>query len=75
MSPISRMESVLYIVHAKFVPPFMTLTFGDHYLHNCVVDSGAESNIMPLKLMRQLGLKISVPSDEICGFNASTPTC
>ena len=39
-------------------PPFyLSLIIGDKLVHNCMVDSGATSSVMPKKLVDQLGLK------------------
>jgi len=35
---------------------FMTLDVNEYILHNCMLDTGASSNVMPLNVMRQLGL-------------------
>lgn len=72
--PVHYPSPVLYSNHQGFVSPFLvTLIFGDRYLHNCVVDSGVESNAMPLKLMKWLGLKINAPCGEISGVNDNAP--
>lgn len=40
---------------------FVTMEMGDLLLHNCMVDSGAASNITRLTMMEQLGLQITHP--------------
>lgn len=35
-----------------------------------MLDSGASANIMPLTVMKQLGLNISRPYKRVCGFNS-----
>jgi len=42
-------------------PFFMTLDVNDYILHNCMMDTGASTNVMPLSVMRQLGLQITRP--------------
>ena len=43
-------------------PPFyVSLVFHDLLLHNCMLDSGASHNLMPLSVMEQLGLQITRP--------------
>lgn len=40
--------------------PFMlTLDINKFLLHNCMLDSGDSANIMPLKVMKKLGLNIT----------------
>jgi hypothetical protein len=47
-----------------FVPPFL-LTFEvfNQNLHNCLVDSGASSNVMPLDIYNKLGI-VPLKSDK-----------
>jgi hypothetical protein len=40
--------------HAPF---FITLMINNLLLHNCMLDYGASTNVMALKVMNQLGLK------------------
>lgn len=44
------------------------------YLHNCVVDSRVELNVMPLRLMMKLWLQINSPCYEIFGLDTNLPT-
>ena len=39
-------------------------------LHNCVLDSGASSNVMTKKVMEQLNLKITRPYHNVCSIDA-----
>ena len=40
-----------------FVPPFyISLLLHDFTLHNCMLDSGASHNLMPLSFMKELNL-------------------
>jgi hypothetical protein len=60
-------EDLPIILHAenidrksgKNAPFFISLLINDFTLHNCMLDSGASTNIMPLRVMQQLGLEIS----------------
>ena len=39
-------------------PPFyVTIIIGKHLVHNCMIDSGATSSVMPKKIVDQLGIK------------------
>lgn len=37
---------------------FMTFLINGKYVNNCMIDSGAAINIMPMGVMRELGLKV-----------------
>ncbi|KAH9291178.1 hypothetical protein KI387_043631, partial [Taxus chinensis] len=39
-------------------PFFTTLVIKDKLLHNCMFDSGASCNVMPLEVMNELGIKV-----------------
>jgi len=51
-------------------PFLLTLAINDLFLHNCMLDLGASTNIMPLTVMKQLGLSITWPYKRVCGFNS-----
>jgi hypothetical protein len=53
--------------HAPF---FISLVVNDLLLHNCMLDSGASTNVMSLKVMNQLGLKITRPYRNVCGIDS-----
>jgi hypothetical protein len=60
-SPNLEEEDPLIIIHTmnhdKGHPPFfITLIVNYFLLHNCMLDSGAFTNVMSLKVMNQLGL-------------------
>jgi hypothetical protein len=44
----------------------------DFILHNCMLDSGASSNVMTKKVMEQLNLRISRPYHNICAMDSKT---
>lgn len=37
---------------------YLSLHMGNDILHNCMLDSWASTNVMPLSVMRQLGLEV-----------------
>jgi hypothetical protein len=39
-------------------------------LNNCMLDSGASTNVMSLKVMEQLGLKTTRPYGNVCGIDS-----
>lgn len=49
----------------------LTLAINDLFLHNYMLDSGASANIMPLNIMKQLGLNITRPYKKVSGFNST----
>jgi hypothetical protein len=53
--------------HAPF---FITLVVNNLLLHNCMLDSGASTNVMSLKVMDQLGLKTTRPYRNVCGIDS-----
>jgi hypothetical protein len=63
---------VQYDGHPHF---FMTLLINNKCLNNCMLDSGASANMMSLKVMEQLGLQVTRPYRNVCGFESrSIPT-
>jgi hypothetical protein len=51
-------------------PFFMTLIMKNKSLNNCMLDTGVGANIMPSKFMQQLGLKVTRPYNNVCGFES-----
>jgi hypothetical protein len=49
---------------------FMTLTINNKYLNNCMLDIGVGANMMSLKVMQQMGLKVTRPYRNVCGFES-----
>jgi ribonuclease HI len=54
----------------KNQPFFLSLLVNNHLLHNCMLDSGASSNVMTKKVMEQLNLRISRPYHNICAMDS-----
>lgn len=57
---------VVFGPHVEDLDPYTTpfyviLVIHDLLLHNCMLDSGALQNLMPLIVMEQLGLEITRP--------------
>ena len=53
------------------VPPFyISLHINDLMLHNCMLDPEASTNVMPLTVMNQLGLKVTRPYRKVCGIDS-----
>jgi hypothetical protein len=51
-------------------PFFMTLTMNNKYINNCMLDTGASANMTSLKAMQQMGLKVTRPYKNVCGFES-----
>jgi hypothetical protein len=56
----------------KNLPFYLSLLVNDKVLHNCMLDSGAISNVMTKKGMEQLNLRISRPYHNICALDSQT---
>jgi hypothetical protein len=56
----------------KNLPFYLSLLVNDKVLHNCMLDSGASSNVMTKKVMEQLNLRISRPYHNICAMDSKT---
>jgi hypothetical protein len=53
----------------EYAPFFISLVVNDLLLHNCMLDFGVSANVMSLKVMNQLGLKITRPYRNVCGID------
>jgi hypothetical protein len=51
-------------------PFLVSLEINDLCLHNCMLDSLGSINMMSLKVMNQLGLEITGPYENVCGFES-----
>ena len=51
-------------------PLFISLYIGDLVLHNCMFDLGASTNVMPIPMMKRLGLNILRPYRNICSMDS-----
>jgi hypothetical protein len=56
----------------KNLPFYLSLLVNDKVLHNCMLDSGASSNVMTKKVMERLNLRISRPYHNICAMDSKT---
>jgi ribonuclease HI len=54
----------------KNQPFFLSLLVNNKVLYNCMLDSGASSNVMTKKVMEQLNLRISRPYHNICAMDS-----
>ena len=59
-----------YVGNEGHLPFYVSLIVNDHLLHNCMLDSGASSNVMTKRVMEQLNLKVSRPYHNICSMDS-----
>jgi hypothetical protein len=50
-------------------PFYLSLGVNGLRLNNCMLDSGASTNVMSLKVMKQLGLRKNHPYGNVCGID------
>jgi hypothetical protein len=71
MDPPIMLQADHFRVQYGENPPFiMTLIMNSKILNNCMLDTGAGANMMSLKVMRQMGLKVTRPYRNVCGFES-----
>jgi hypothetical protein len=76
MEPPIMLQDDHFRVQYDGHPPFvMTLLINNKFLNNCMLDSGAGANMMSLKVMETLGLKVTWTYKNVSGFESrSIPT-
>jgi hypothetical protein len=68
--PIMLQDDHFRIQYSENPPFFMTLMMNNKYLNNCMLDTGVGANMMSLKVMQQMGLKVTRPYRNVCGFES-----
>jgi hypothetical protein len=68
--PILLQANHLRRTNEDYPPFFITLEVNNMWLNNCMLDSGASTNVMTLKVMKQLGLEITRPYGNVCGIDS-----
>jgi hypothetical protein len=68
--PIMLQANHFRVQYGENPPFFMTLAMNGKSLNNCMLDTGASANMMSLKVMRQVGLKVTRPYRNVCGFES-----
>jgi hypothetical protein len=68
--PIMLQPDHFRVQYGKNPPFFMTLIMNNKSLNNCMLDTGEGANMMSLKVMQQLGLKVTRPYRNVCGFES-----
>jgi hypothetical protein len=51
-------------------PFFVSLEINDQWLHNCMYDSSGLSNIITKGIMQRLGLKVTIPYQNVCAMDS-----
>ena len=59
-----------YVGNKDHLPFYVSLIVNDRLLHDCMLDSGASSNVMTKKVMEQLNLRVSRPYHNICSMDS-----
>jgi hypothetical protein len=73
--PIMLQAGHFKVKYGENPPFFMTLEMNGKSINNYMLDTGAGANMMSLKVMRQVGLKVTQPYRNVCGFESkSIPT-
>jgi hypothetical protein len=68
--PIMLQADHFRVQYDEHSPFFMTLLMSNKSLNNCMLDSGVGANMMSLKVMQQLGLKVTGLYKNVCGFES-----
>jgi hypothetical protein len=71
VEPPIMLQANHFRIHYWENPPFfMTLAMNNKYLNNCLLDTGAGASMMSLKVMHQMGLKVTRPYKNVFGFES-----
>ena len=54
---------------------YISLLVHDLILQNCMFDSGASHNLMPLSVMKQLNLQVTKPYRDLYSFDSNKVKC
>jgi hypothetical protein len=68
--PIMLQVDHFRVQYGENPPFFMTLAMNNKYLNNCMLDTSVGANMMSLKVMQQMGLKVTRPYRNVCGFES-----
>jgi hypothetical protein len=68
--PIMLQDDHFRVQYDGHSPFFMTLLINNKCLNNCMMDSGEGANMMSLKVIEQLGLKVTRTYKNVCGFES-----
>jgi hypothetical protein len=68
--PIMLQDDHFRVLYDEHPPFFMTLLMNNKCLNNCMLDSGVGANMMSLKVMQKLGLKVTRLYKNVCCFES-----
>ena len=69
--PLIYIHTAIYERRSGGHPPFyLTLHINNLLLHNYMLDSGVAMNVMPLGIMKEMGLEITRPYGNVCGIDS-----
>jgi hypothetical protein len=68
--PIMLQDDHFRVQYGENPPFFMTLMMNNKSLNNCMLDIGAGANMMSLKVIRQVDLKVTRPYMNVCVFES-----
>ena len=68
--PIMLQVDHFRVQYGENPPFFMILVMNDKNLNNCMLDTSVGANMMSLKVTRQVGLKVTWPYRNVCGFES-----
>jgi hypothetical protein len=66
--PIMLQADHFRVQYNGHLPFFMTLLVNNKCINNCMLDSGAGVNMMFLNVMEKLGLRATLPYNNVCGI-------
>ena len=73
VDPPIQIHTTVYERKSGGHPPFyLTLQINNLLLHNCMLDSGVAMNVMPLSIMKEMGLEVTHPYGNVCGIEPRT---
>ena len=71
VDPPIQIHVAIYERKSEGHPPFyLTLQINNLFLHNYMLHSGAAMNVMPLGIMKEMGLEITRPYGNVCGIDS-----
>ena len=73
--PVVVFGSHVEEVDSSTRPFYIYLLVHDLLLHNCMFDSGASHNLMPLSVMKQLNLQVTKPYKDLYSFDSHKVKC
>ena len=71
VDPPIQIHTVIYERKRRGHPPFyLTLQINNLLFHNYMLDSGVAMNVMPLSIIKEMGLEVTRPYGNVCGIDS-----